>query len=219
LILHTAGGLRGAERLYARGLAEAGFAALVVEYPVGWVARTNVGLAEAVDWLVTQPESRNMPIAVVGFSLGASKALLVAALRPTTVKAVVAYYATYNVEASKFRDVARRARQASGQATPSPVEVVGRIGAAILLLHGRDDDETDPGQTAAMKAALDRAKKNYELKVYPGAVHMFEREPQFHPPGNRTRFGTVTGYNAAAAKDSWQKSVDWLKQHLRPAGG
>jgi dienelactone hydrolase len=46
---------------------------------------------------------------------------------------------------------------------------------------------------------------------------MFERELRFHPPGRRTSFGTVTAYDAAAAKDSWAKAVDWLNRHLRPA--
>jgi dienelactone hydrolase len=215
LILHTAAGLKKPERIYARKLAEAGFTALVVAYKPGWLAKTNTGLAEALDWLVTQPEARGMPLGVVGFSLGGSKALLVAALRRNTVKAVVAYYATYDVEASKFKAVARKARQKSGQATPSPVQIVGQIDGAVLLLNGGDDDETDPRQTAAMEAALEKANKTYELKVYQGAVHMFDRPPPFHPRGNRTSFGTATGYNAAAAENSWQMSLAWLNRYLR----
>jgi len=215
LILHTAAGLRKADHIHARNLAEAGFAALIVSYPIGWAASTNLGLAEAVDWLRTQPESRDMPVGIVGFSLGASKALLAAALRPKDVKAVVSYYGTYDVEISKFSEVARQVRAKSGSTTPSPVEVAGAIGGAVLLLQGGDDDETPADQTARMKTALDKGGKTYELKIYPGAVHMFEREPQFHPPGFRTSFGTVTGYDPVAAKDSWQKTVDWLNKHLR----
>jgi dienelactone hydrolase len=177
----------------------------------------NEGLAETVDWLRQQPESRDMPIGVVGYSLGASKALLVAALRPKAIKAAVSYYGTYNVEISKFRQVARQVREKSHSPTPSPVEVASRIEGAVLLLQGGDDDETPPDQTAQMKAALDRAKVKYEVVVYPGAVHMFEREPQFHPPGRRTSFGTATRYDPAAAKDSWEKTLDWLNRHLRPA--
>ncbi|MBI1962654.1 MAG: dienelactone hydrolase family protein [Candidatus Rokubacteria bacterium] len=219
LLLHTAGGLKDADRNYARRLAEEGFAALVVSYQIGWAAATNEDLAKAVDWLRKQPECRDMPVGTVGFSLGASKALLVAALRPSSVKAVVAYYGTYNVDISKFSDVARRIREKTGAPTPSPVQVASQIGGAILLLQGENDDETPPEQTREMQAALSRAKKTYELKIYPGAVHMFEREPQFHPPGFRTSFGTVTGYQAEAAQDSWRKSVEWLKRHLRPTAG
>jgi dienelactone hydrolase len=215
LVLHTAGRLGEADHIHARNFAETGFAALVVSYPIGWIASTNLGLAEAVDWLRRQPESRDMPVGVVGFSLGASKALLVAALRPKAVKAAVSYYGTYNVDISKFKNVASKVRAKTGSSTPSPVQVVNRIEGAVLLLQGGDDDETPPDQTAQMKAALDKGKKTYELKIYPGAVHMFEREPRFHPPGFRTGFGTKTGYDPAAAKDSWQKTVDWLKRHLR----
>jgi len=215
LVLHTAGGLRDADHLHARTLAEAGFAALVVSYPIGWVASVNEGLAEAATWLRAQKESLQMPIGVMGFSLGASKALLVAALRPQFIKAVVSYYGTYNADISKFKAAAQKARAASMQATPSPVQVAGRLSAAVLLLQGENDDETPPDQTAQMKAALEKGKKTFELVIYPGAVHMFEREPKYHPPGNRTSFGTVTGYDAAAAKDSWEKSVAWLNRYLR----
>jgi dienelactone hydrolase len=217
LVLHTAGGLSEADRIHARKLAEAGFTALVVSYRIGWTASMNEALAEAVDWLRRQPESRDMPVGVIGFSLGASKALLVAGLRPKAVKAAVSYYGTYNVEISKFREVARQSRAKTGAATPSPVDAASRIEGAILLLQGGADDETPPDQTAQMKAALDRAKVKYEVVVYPGAVHMFEREPRFHPPGHRTGFGTATGYNPAAAKDSWEKTLDWLNRYLRSA--
>jgi dienelactone hydrolase len=215
LILHTANGLSEAERIHARNLAEAGFTALVVSYRVGWIASMNEGLAEAVDWLRQQPESRNMPVGVVGFSLGASKTLLVAALRPEAVKAAVSYYGTYNVEISKFKQVARQARDKARSATPSPVGAANRIKGAVLLLQGGEDDETPADQTAQMRSALDQANVRYELVIYPGAVHMFEREARFHPPGRRTSFGTATGYDAAAAKDSWEKTVAWLNRHLR----
>ena len=219
LLLHTAAGLKGADLNYARRLAEEGFAVLVVSYPIDWGAATNEDLAKAVDWLRKQPQCRDMPVGTVGFSLGASKALLVAALRPSSVKAVVAYYGTYNVDISKFSGVVKLARAKTGASMPSPVQVANRIEGAILLLQGGNDDETSPAQTKQMQVALDRAKKTYELKIYPGAVHMFEREPQFHPPGFRTSFGTVTGYQPEAAKDSWQKSLEWLKRYLRPTAG
>jgi dienelactone hydrolase len=217
LVLHTAAGLKETEHIHARNLAGAGFAALVVSYPIGWVASTNAGLAETVDWLRTQPESRDMPVGVIGFSLGASKAFLVAALRPKEVKAVVSYYGTYNVEISKFRKVAQQIRAKTNAAVPSPVQVAGNIGGAVLLLQGGNDDETPPDQTAQIKAALEKGRKVYELKIYPGAVHMFEREERFHPPGRRTSFGTITGYSATAAKDSWERTLDWLNRYLRPA--
>jgi carboxymethylenebutenolidase len=215
LVLHTAGGLSDADRMHAHNFAEAGFTALVVSYRIGWTASMNDGLAEAVDWLRQQPESRNMPVGVVGYSLGATKALIVAALRPKAVKAAVSYYGTYNVEISKFKQVARQVREKTGAPTPSPVEMAGRIEAAVLLLQGGDDDETPPDQTAQMRAALDRAKVKHEVVIYPGAVHMFERELRFHPPGRRTNFGTATAYDATAAKDSWAKTVDWLNRYLR----
>jgi dienelactone hydrolase len=193
LLLHTAGGVSEADHNFARKLAGAGFAALVVSYRVGWAAPGNLGLAAAVDWLRNQPESRNMPVGVVGFSLGASKALLVAALRPATVKAVVSYYGTYNVKISRFGEAVRTAQRRTGLEMTSPVEVASKIIGAILLLQGSDDEETSPEQTRQMTDVLARAKKTYELKVFPGAVHLFERDDRYQPAGHKTPFGTVTG--------------------------
>lgn len=211
LILHHGGGLHQAEHNYARRLAAMGFAALTVSYPIGWIGATNAALAEAVDWLAVQPESRDMPVGVLGFSIGGSKALLVAALRPKRIKAVVAYYATYNVRISKFAPHLKSLKQP----VASPVDTAARIGGAILLLHGADDDETDPKQTAQMRQTLIRAGKTFELKTYPGAMHMFDREPRAQPSNNRTNFGTTTGYNEAAARDAWQQSLAWFNRHLR----
>lgn len=215
LVLHTAGGLSETDRSFARRLAEAGYAALVVSYRVGWVAPTNQALAETVDWLRMQPQSRDMPVGVIGFSLGASKAILTAALRPKSVKAVVSYYGTYDVRISKFNSLVRRAHAMTGLSTPSPVQVVDHLEGAVLLLQGGSDEETSPAQTERMKRALDSAGKPYKLVVYPGAVHMFEREPKYHPPGQRTKFGTRTGYDPAAAKASWDETLRWLKQYLK----
>lgn len=211
LILHHAGGLREPEHNYARRLASSGFAALAVAYPVGWIPPPNMALAEAVDWIAAQPESSDMPVGVLGFSIGGSKALLVAALRPQRVKAVVAYYATYNVRISKFAPHLKTLKLPA----PSPVDTAARIGGAILLLNGADDDETDPKQTAQMQDLLTRSGKTFRLKAYPGAVHMFDREPRAQPPNNRTNFGTVTGYNETAARDAWQQSLSWFNQYLR----
>jgi len=214
LLLHTAGGLSEADRIYARRLVDAGFAALVVSYRIGWAAPVNQGLATAVDWLRKQPETRNRPVGVVGFSLGGSKALLVAALRPDAVKAVVSYYGTYNVQTSKFADAVRQAQLRTGLGMPSPVQEAAKIGGAVLLLQGGNDDETSPEQTREMTKALDKAKKNYALKIYPGAVHMFERDSKYHPPGGRTRFGTVTRFNQTAADESWKDSLAWFQKYL-----
>jgi dienelactone hydrolase len=145
-------------------------------------------------------------VGVVGFSLGASKALLLAARRPA-IRAVVAYYGTYDVRISKFASVLP-----PGAVAPSPVDTAGQIQAAVLLLNAEQDDETPPDQTERMVAALQG--KTFELVRYPKGRHMFEREPQYHPPGNRTKFGTITEYDADAARDSWQRTLAWLRKYL-----
>lgn len=208
LVLHTAGGLLPADRQFAARLAAEGFVALVVPYTVGWDDATNVQLANVVDWLALREEVGGQPVGVVGFSLGASKALLLAARRPS-IHAVVAYYGTYDVKISKFARVLR-----PGAVSPSPVEEAREIRGAVLLLNAEQDDETPPDQTKKMIAAL--SGKTFELVRYPKGRHMFEREPQHHPPGGKTKFGTMTEYDADAARDSWERTLAWFRKYLVP---
>lgn len=208
LVLHTAGGLLPADRLFAARLAAEGFVALVVPYTVGWDDATNVPLANVADWLAQREEVGGQPVGVVGFSLGASKALLLAARRPA-IQAVVAYYGTYNVKTSKFARVLR-----PDVVSPSPVEEARHIQGAVLLLNAEQDDETPPDQTTQMVAAL--SGKTFELVRYPKGRHMFEREPQYHPPGGKTKFGTITEYDADAAHDSWERTLAWFRKYLVP---
>jgi len=206
LVLHTAGGLLPADRLFAARLAAEGFVTLIVPYTAGWDDATNAPLANVVDWLAQRAEVGGLPVGVVGFSLGASKALLLAARRPA-IQAVVAYYATYDVKKSKFARVLR-----PGVASPSPVETAGQIRGAVLLLNAEQDDETPPDQTEQMIAAL--SGKTFELVRYPKGRHLFEREPQYHPPGGKTKFGTLTEYDADAARDSWERTLAWFRKYL-----
>lgn len=206
LVLHTAGGLGPADRLFASRLAAEGFVALTVPYAARWDDASNAPLVDVIDWLAQRPEVGGLPVGAVGFSLGASKALILAARRPA-IKAVVAYYGTYDVRISKFAQVLR-----PGIENPSPVDSAGQIRAAVLLLNAEQDDETPPDQTARMVAAL--SGKTFELVRYPKGRHMFEREPQYHPPGGKTKFGTLTEYDADAARDSWTRTLAWFRKYL-----
>lgn len=81
-----------------------------------------------------------------------------------------------------------------------PLEDVPKIRAAVLAFYGSLDTFVNPG-IAAMKNALDNAKITYEMHVYDGANHAF-----FNDTGDR--------YNAAAAKDSWGRTLAWFGRWL-----
>src|SRR5262245_65280578 len=92
LLLHTAWGLSAHERAFARRLAEAGFASMVVSYTsltTGGVILKDTArreflecvAADALGHLRVQPEVNSSRVAVIGFSLGGCLALHLAAGR------------------------------------------------------------------------------------------------------------------------------------------
>jgi carboxymethylenebutenolidase len=87
-----------------------------------------------------------------------------------------------------------------GQVTDDE-EKLRAIGSPILGLFGAEDKGITVDSVQSFEAALERLRKNYEIHIYPGADHAFA-----NPSG--------TAYNAAAADDAWQKTLEFLKLHL-----
>jgi len=85
-----------------------------------------------------------------------------------------------------------------------PVTDVAQLSALKMPLIGFFG-ELDQGITVAdvdaFQKALQQAKVNAEIHEYPNAGHAFA-----NPSGS--------GYQAAAAEDSWQRTVKFLKDHL-----
>jgi carboxymethylenebutenolidase len=75
------------------------------------------------------------------------------------------------------------------------------ISAPILGLFGAQDKGITVESVQNFEAALERLRKNYDIHIYPGVDHAFA-----NPTG--------TAYNAAAAEDAWQKTVEFLNLHL-----
>ncbi len=72
--------------------------------------------------------------------------------------------------------------------------------AAVLGIYGALDTRVTGSESAA-RAALDRAGLVHDLIVEPNADHAF-----FNDTGPR--------YNAAAAADAWQHTLDWFDRYL-----
>mgnify|MGYP001814836674 CR=1 FL=1 len=90
-----------------------------------------------------------------------------------------------------------------GQVTDE-VEKLLPIGAPILGLFGAEDQGISVASVRSFEDALERLRKNYTIHVYPGADHAFA-----NPTGNN--------YNAEAAEDAWQKTLEFLDLHLSVA--
>jgi carboxymethylenebutenolidase len=87
-----------------------------------------------------------------------------------------------------------------GQVTDD-VEKLLPIGAPILGLFGAADKGIPVDSVKSFEAALNRLRKNHTIQIYPGAEHAFA-----NPSGN--------AYDADAAEDAWQKTLEFLDLHL-----
>lgn len=125
-------------------------------------------LAGAIDWLEQRPETQQLPIGLFGASTGAAAALQAAAARPERVRAVVS----------------------RGGRPDLAGAALARVRAPTLLIVGADDTPVIP----LNEAALRQMDAPAELRLAPGASHLFE-EP-----------GTL----AAAS----ELARDWFVRHL-----
>jgi carboxymethylenebutenolidase len=79
---------------------------------------------------------------------------------------------------------------------------VPKIKAAVLVHHGEMDTRLAQSWPA-YEAALKAANVPHEGYIYPGAVHGFNND------------ATPQRYNEAAAKQAWQRTIDWFNKYLR----
>ncbi len=79
------------------------------------------------------------------------------------------------------------------------------INAPILGLFGAEDTGIPVESVEAFRAALQRLRKEHEIHIYPGAGHAFA-----NPTGKN--------YNADAATDAWNKTIEFLNRHLSSGG-
>lgn len=73
---------------------------------------------------------------------------------------------------------------------------------APLLIHFAGEDERINAGWPAYEAALKKAGVRHQAWTYPGVQHGFNND-------------TTPRYDAAAAKLAWQRTLDFLNQHLR----
>ena len=200
LVLHTSGGLRDADLAYAQALAKAGYVALVPAflnaYGISAAHRqetfTNkaepiyADLAAAVDMLRQNPLVRGRKIGAVGFSNGGYFAMWLAATGK--VAAGVSYYgalsgAGADTSLERFR------------------QVFNHNSSPVLILHGTNDHTVPVGAAKRLGAIITAAGSPFELKLYEGADHEFDRDP-----------GPEVQRNAAA--DAWVRTSAFLAQNL-----
>lgn len=105
-------------------------------------------LVGATDWVVKNPSTVNLRIGYFGASTGAAAALIAATMRPDAVYAIVS----------------------RGGRPDLASEALSRVKAPTLLIVGGYDDVV----IKLNEEALGKISAEKELKIVPGATHLFE---------------------------------------------
>lgn len=171
LLLHAWWGLKPFFKEVCNRIADRGFTVLAPDMRDGQIAKT-IDEAKALmeksdgefigqivftakDHLQTMTKGK---IGVVGFSMGAAWALIVAASVPDQVGATVLFYGNEDVD-------------------------VGKITSKVMG-HFSDNDEWEPSEWVDKKfGQMKDAGVDYTLHIYPGVAHWFVEEdrPEYDP--------------------------------------
>ncbi len=139
--------------------------------------RFTQDLVRAVAYLRSQPFVRGDRIGCVGFCFGGSLSLRLAC--EADVAACVVFYGE----------------------NPEPIEKVEHVQGAVLGLYGGEDTRIT-GATDQLVRAMAEYKKDFEMRIYPGAPHAFFNDTN------------PTTYRQGAAADAWQRLLRFYERTL-----
>ncbi len=201
LIIHDVHGANAFYQDLARRLAGEGFNALLPDFFVRQGPPTDStreavmeraklldqlvaleDIAHVVTWLGSEISSQ---IAVLGFCMGGTFALLAAGRSPLP-SAAVAYYGF------------PQGRQGWQHV---PTDEVGQLRSPVLALWGDQDHGVGMDNVAAWQQAADAAEKDVDIVIYPGLPHGFLT---FDPDSP----------NYEGAQDSWTRTLTFLREKL-----
>jgi carboxymethylenebutenolidase len=135
-------------------------------------------LIKAVDYLNAQPFVKVEKVASVGFCFGGGMSFNLACHAP--LAACVVFYGS----------------------NPNPIEQVEAIPCPVLGLYGADDMRINRDLDKLVKAMVDY-KKDFEMKIYPGAAHAF-----FNDTRNEV-------YRQGPAEEAWERVLRFYQRTLR----
>jgi carboxymethylenebutenolidase len=196
LIIHEWRGLDDTVRVLARRLAGEGFVVLAIDLYEGEVAASSAQAQELMTGVMTDPQAAldNIRqgieylrkyalaprVATIGWSFGGTWSLQAGLSHAEAIDAVVMYY---------------------GQIATNDIEI-DRLESPLLGLFAGADESITAESVVAFRAALRRAGKNADLRIFPDMRH------EFATPGS-------DNYRAEAAEDAWSRTIEFLNMHLR----
>jgi carboxymethylenebutenolidase len=194
VILHGSAGWRSEYSIFAKNLADSGFAALVLDYynevggaPIRSAEKLKKwphwqkSVRSAVRFLQANPFINGHKLGLLGFSRGAFLAVSVAASIPG-LNAVVDFYGG-----------------GGGGVDDLEEEVKGLP--PILILHGSDDKVVPVSFAYRLGDAARKAGGKVETHIYPDTGHAFNL------PGYST-------FNETSSSDAFSKTVKFLREQL-----
>lgn len=218
LILHTSGGLEDDDIAYANRLAAEGYVCLVPAFMAayGLSAQSRfdtftrdgdsiyADLVAALGTLQNNPKVAGSKLAAIGFSAGGYFAVWLALT--DKVQAAVGYYGAYSA-AGTDKSLTHFARLAASSSAP------------ILILHGEDDATVPVAAARHLASILEKAKAPYQIRIYAGAGHRFDR-PYFRPASGfkmnqrGPELGGTSSGDSDANVDAWTRTTDFLNTYV-----
>ena len=140
-----------------------------------------------IELLRRHPSVRGDRIGITGFCMGGRVTYLMAAANPL-IKAAGVFYGG-NILAPWGNG-------------PTPFDRTRNINCPVIGFFGQDDANPTPADVQKIDAELTRHGKVHQFYPYPDTGHSFQWN------GN-------PAYRANAARDSWEKLMDWFQKYLR----
>jgi carboxymethylenebutenolidase len=148
-------------------------------------------LSAAVDMLRQQSGVRGDRVGTVGFCMGGTLVLDLAARRADLV--TVCYYG-FPV----------REGHAVGTPAPAPMDELDRMSGPILGFWGDQDQGVNMSDVATFASELERRGIAFDLTIYPGLGHGFMAQSGLDP--------SHPAYQMAC--ESWTRALGFFRQHL-----
>lgn len=185
----------GRRTLYRELLARRGIATLVIDNRSSagrgnadsWPIHGRMGELEfkdtmvGVDWLRQQSWVDADRLAIRGWSFGGFMTLYAMTHSDAFAAGIAGGSVTDWREYDAFyteRYMGLPAQNPDGYEATAPVLRAASIHGTVLLIHGESDDNVHPSGTMRMAAALQKAGKDFQLMIYPGAAHSVKDKHQ-----------------------------------------
>ncbi len=178
----------GTKTLYRELLARKGIATLVVDNRSSagrgiadtWSIRNRLGVVEmadlksVVEWLVAQPWVDSERIAIRGWSYGGFMTLYAMTHSESFAAGIAGGSVTDWKEYDSIyteRYMGLPSINVDGYAASSVIGSAKDLHGRLLMVHGEVDDNVHPSNTLRMAESLQKAGRDFQMMIYPGASH------------------------------------------------